>query len=75
MITVNNCAVSNFLLALSSTAHSTATAEKTSGESLLSSGISIRNVNRSPIRTVSTSRLRASKILILGGGASGDELM
>lgn len=71
MITVNNCAVSNFLLAL----NSTATSEKTSGESLLSSGISIRNVNRSPIRTVSTSRLRASKILILGGGASGDELM
>lgn len=73
MITVNNCAVSNFLLATEQ--HSTAKAEKTSGESLLSSGISIRNVNRSPIRTVSTSRLRASKILILGGGASGDELM
>lgn len=42
---------------------------------LLSSGISMRNVRRSPIRTVSTSRLRVSKIRILGGGASGDELM
>lgn len=38
---------------------------------LLSSGISILNVNLSPMRTVSTSRDRLSRIRILGGGASG----
>lgn len=42
---------------------------------LLSSGISIRNVNLSPIRTVSTSRVRESRIRILGGGASGADVM
>lgn len=42
---------------------------------VLSSGISIRNVRRSPIRTVSTSWLRVSKMRIRGGGASGDELI
>jgi len=41
----------------------------------LSSGISILNVSLSPIRTVSTSLARESKILILGGGASGAEVM
>lgn len=38
---------------------------------LLSSGISILKVNLSPMRTVSTSRDRLSRIRILGGGASG----
>ena len=35
----------------------------------------MRNVRRSPIRTVSTSRALESKMRILGGGASGDELI
>ena len=39
------------------------------------SGISIRNVSRSPIRTVSTSCWRESRIRILGAGASGAEVM
>uniref|UniRef100_A0A1A9UT08 Uncharacterized protein n=1 Tax=Glossina austeni TaxID=7395 RepID=A0A1A9UT08_GLOAU len=42
---------------------------------VLSSGISIRKFKRSPMRTVSTSRCLVSKMRILGGGASGDELM
>lgn len=42
---------------------------------LLSSGISILNVSLSPIRTVSTSLFRLSNIRILGGGASGAEVM
>lgn len=42
---------------------------------LLSSGISILKVSLSPILTVSTSLSLASKMRILGGGASGAEVM
>lgn len=42
---------------------------------LLSSGISILNVSLSPILTVSTSLFLESKIRILGGGASGADVM
>lgn len=41
----------------------------------LSSGISILKASLSPILTVSTSLASASKIRILGGGASGAEVM
>lgn len=41
----------------------------------LSSGISILKVSLSPIRTVSTSLALESKIRILGGGASGADVM
>ena len=39
------------------------------------SGISILKVSLSPILTVSTSLARLSRILILGAGASGAEVM
>lgn len=42
---------------------------------LLVSGISILKVRMSPILTVSTSRRAASRMRILGGGASGVEVM
>lgn len=42
---------------------------------LLSSGISILKVSLSPILTVSTSLRAASRMRILGGGASGAEVM
>lgn len=44
-------------------------------EHLLSSGISMRKVSLSPMRTVSTSLLRASRMRMRGGGASGAEVM
>lgn len=42
---------------------------------VLSSGISILKVSLSPILTVSTSWRRLSRMRILGGGASGAEVM
>ncbi len=39
------------------------------------SGMAILNVRRSPMRTVSTSWPLASRMLILGAGASGADVM